>query len=731
MEVLSPVGCQENLEVAIANGADAVYLGVSLFNARRFAQNFKLSGLKQVVLQAHLHGVKVYLTMNTLVRDNEMNSWFKALEKAYLAGIDAVIIQEVSFAARIKKMFPGLEVHASTQASVMNYHSLAWLEEFDLYVLARELTKEQIQLVRSHTEKKLEVFVHGHLCISYSGQCLISSMIGSRSGNRGVCASSCRKKYNGIGYLISAKDLNLSDSVKSLYDLGVDSIKIEGRMKNAEYVGTVTQVYRTQVDAAEKGVDRTVSNEEIDLMKMGFNREYTQGFYNNVGSIVGKDLPMNRGIKLGVVKNKELHLAHDLSVWDGVSIWHARNDGKLSGFLVNKILVNGKEVEHASKGDVITIPSRQFMNGATVFLTSRGSGDKPYKTLGKKVIPVSVRAKKGEGVTVEIEGETVVSDFILEESDKHALSKEHLDEVFAKDPLVVFAIESCEIEGALFFPRSKQTELRKQLIEVVETHYLPDRSSLREEIVCEEKKSSASAPVLMTKLYRVPDVMQADKMGVSCVYYDVFAPDVMDARKACEKTQFFLDTPVVMSDDDITRALDIIGKVKPDGIMVGNLGMATAYDGVKHGKYSLNTFNDLSLSWLQEHGVLPMISIELSGQQVCRLKNKDFMYYAHGRIPVMHFKGVYDQRVLRDEKEYVFPLRIVNGNTEMLHSRPFATLEHVRDLIDAGIMYFFLDLEQNVEELIGAYQGIINGEKQDLSLLKKGTTLKPFRMGVG
>src|SRR3989344_1204486 len=180
LELNSPAGDWDCLKAAIYNGASSVYLGIKFFNARRLAKNFSLQELKDAVFFAHLHEVKIYLTLNILVRNEELPLWFKTLEEAYLAGIDAVIIQEISLAPMIKQAFPGLRIHASTQASLMNYQAINQFPDLDLVVLARELTYTEIKSIREHTNKELEVFVHGHLCISYSGQCLISSLIGKR-----------------------------------------------------------------------------------------------------------------------------------------------------------------------------------------------------------------------------------------------------------------------------------------------------------------------------------------------------------------------------------------------------------------------------------------------------------------------------------------------------------------------------------------------------------------------
>jgi len=178
---------------------------------------------------------------------------------------------------------------------------------------------------------------------------------------------------------------------------------------------------------------------------------------------------------------------------------------------------------------------------------------------------------------------------------------------------------------------------------------------------------------------------------------------------------------------DIGRIENIIAKTKPDGIVIGNWGaLAIKFNGEKHGKYSLNIFNDISMDALVKKGVIPEVSVELNAEHALRMKNKNFIYYAHGHIPVMHFKGEYKEKSLTDEKQYTFPLRIVNGNTEMLYSRPIATFEGIKKLIDGGVRHFVLDLNKDVTTIIRAYQSIIESKNPDLSYLKKGTTVGNF-----
>ena len=252
MELLAPAGDFECLKAAVQNGADSVYFGASSFSARAFANNFDNETLEMAINYAKLRNVKTHLTLNTLITDDEFEDAIKLAEHAYNCGIDAIIVQDFGLARYLIDHFPGLDVHGSTQMTIHNLECVQTLEKFGFKraVLSRELPISEIYDICQKTNIETEVFIHGALCLSYSGQCLLSSMIGGRSGNRGKCAQPCRLPYkvNGIDnnfkYLMSPKDLCGLEFIPDLIDAGVSCFKIEGRMKKPEYVATVTGIYR-------------------------------------------------------------------------------------------------------------------------------------------------------------------------------------------------------------------------------------------------------------------------------------------------------------------------------------------------------------------------------------------------------------------------------------------------------------------------------------------------------
>lgn len=282
VELLSPAGDLECLKVAVQNGADAVYFGAEEFNARINSANFGREELVEAIEYAKLRGVKTHLTLNILIKNNEFEDAIKLVEFAYTSGIDAVIIQDLGLARKVMKLFPDLEVHSSTQMTIYNLDGVNEIKElgFSRCVLARELSIEEIEHICKNADIDIEVFIHGALCISYSGQCLMSSMIGGRSGNRGKCAGTCRLPYTLLkdnkeqtkGYLLSSKDVCTLDIIPDLIKSGVKSFKIEGRMKSKEYVGVVTSIYRKYIDLAESGKEYKVAEEDREKLMQIFNR---------------------------------------------------------------------------------------------------------------------------------------------------------------------------------------------------------------------------------------------------------------------------------------------------------------------------------------------------------------------------------------------------------------------------------------------------------------------------
>ena len=326
-ELLAPAGSKQGLKAAVAAGADAVYLGGKRFGARKFASNFDLPDLARAVDYAHLRGVKVYVTVNTLIREDEIPDLAEYLVRLYEMGADAVLLQDLGAALLARSIVPELERHASTQMTIHNSQGVKWAGEagFSRAVLAREVGLEQIkEMAREGGPGNvgLEVFVHGALCYSYSGQCLLSSAIGGRSGNRGMCAQPCRKPYillsgqkDGYGrpaglsarplpekFLLSTRDLCVYRHLKEIVRSPVASLKVEGRMKSPEYVAIVTSIYRKALDGIARG-DWSPSQEDEMELALAFNRSFTRGHLLGESDVMGREMSDNRGVLIGSVSS--------------------------------------------------------------------------------------------------------------------------------------------------------------------------------------------------------------------------------------------------------------------------------------------------------------------------------------------------------------------------------------------------------------------------------------------
>ncbi len=279
-ELLAPAGSEEALYAAVAAGADAVYLGGKAFGARAYAKNFDTDALKRALTYCHLHGVCVYVTVNTLLYDKEMDEAVAFVRSLYAMGVDAVISADLGLIAKLRRELPQMPIHASTQMSLHNRDGVDFASKLGISraVLARELSKEDIAFAVENSESEIEVFLHGALCVCHSGQCLFSSLVGGRSGNRGECAQPCRLPYNGAErYPLSLKDCSLSHHVRELCDIGVASLKIEGRMKSPSYVYEVTSVYRRLLDEYREATAKDDERLERAFSRSGFTDGYFAG----------------------------------------------------------------------------------------------------------------------------------------------------------------------------------------------------------------------------------------------------------------------------------------------------------------------------------------------------------------------------------------------------------------------------------------------------------------------
>ncbi len=414
VELLAPAGNYDAFLAAVENGADAVYLGGKLLNARQFAGNFDDEELQKAIDYAHVRGVKILLTLNTLVLDEEMQEAVEYAIKAYEMGVDAFIVQDMGLVSNLKGLMPQIPLHASTQMTTYNFEGVRALEKagFERVVLARELEIHEISEICKNTALEIEVFIHGALCISYSGQCLMSSLIGGRSGNRGKCAQPCRMHYsmtkdgNNIksSYLLSPKDICHIDHLADLINAGVASFKIEGRMKSPEYVATVVSTYRKYLDLLEQ--ERAVMAENSDnaqrvqlknpkvsgpdrhsllqsFNRGGFSKGYLLG--KTGPDMMAYHKPKNWGTYLGTAlaqdrstNSVKLKLENTLGNGDGIEIWSGKTYEESPGGIITKIVLDGgKQVKRANSGDTVWV---------SVIRGNIEKGSKVYKTSDKEML---------------------------------------------------------------------------------------------------------------------------------------------------------------------------------------------------------------------------------------------------------------------------------------------------------------------------------------------------------
>lgn len=376
-ELLSPAGNMEMLKYAIKGGSDAVYMAGNRFGARKYAENFTIEELKEAILYAHLYGVKVYITVNTLIYESEIDEFLEYIKNIHKLGVDAILIQDFGMLNLIRQKFPNLTIHASTQMHNNSKEEVELLKNLGVkrVVLDREMSMQDILTLPKNIEK--EIFIHGSLCVSYSGQCLFSSFILNRSGNRGECAGLCRLPYkleiNGVTkdqpqHYLSLKDLCSINFIDKLIDLNIDSLKIEGRMKSPEYVGYITKIYRKIIDAYYNNQKYIPTKKEIKNMSLLFNRGITDGYLINFdnSSIANLISPNHIGIHLGTycIQNDKIKIKLDdtLNQHDTIRLKEANLGGQIN-FLYNK---KGELINSASKNEIVYIDN---------FLNATGKGE--------------------------------------------------------------------------------------------------------------------------------------------------------------------------------------------------------------------------------------------------------------------------------------------------------------------------------------------------------------------
>lgn len=688
IELLAPAGSFEALRAALQNGADAVYLGGKEFSARAYASNFDRETLKEAVEYSHIRGMKVYVTVNTLIKDHEIPDLMEYIQYLYCIDVDAVIVQDLGVFRLIKQAFPDFEIHCSTQMTLHNQRGVELLKELgaNRVVLARELTIEEIRKIKENTGMELEVFVHGALCVSYSGQCLMSSFIGGRSGNRGKCAQPCRRDYQLLSptgknkdqqylYQISMRDLNTLERVGELIEGGVTSFKIEGRMKKPQYVASIVGAYRRAIDyylaTGKPLIDQGLQHEMAQM----FNRRFTKGYLFNSpkGEMVNIEKPNNRGIYLGKVKEYnrqskkfQIQLMADVTQGDGIEIW--QRGGSDEGGTVTAIALNQQLVKKGFKGQLVELEIRGNVSvGAEVYKTlDIELMDQLEKTYGNhaenKRIPIEGEINIGLGQPLYLtlwdqEGNTVYqeSTTIPEKALKVPIGKERVIENIGKLGNTPYELKFLKVvlDEGVAVPISALNSLRREAVEALSDirkihHPLRGESKFQatEEISYPtlDKDIPAQSPKIAVKVDTLSQLKGVLEQGVDKIYYGDINT-LQEANDYCQQNQvpLYFRGPGILRDEDLNRLDAILPRVEVSGYVIGDLGMLQRVKGLSAlpliADYPLNAMNSYSIQQLEQLGIRGMtLSPELDFKNIKQLRlmpELEVEAVVYGKLPVM------------------------------------------------------------------------------------------------
>ncbi len=697
-ELLSPAGNWECARAAVANGADAIYFGLPRFNARLRADNFTEEDLPKLMEFLHLHGVRGYCAFNTLIFTSEIADAEKQLHLLEDAGVDAVIIQDIGLARMVKALTPKLHLHASTQMTITSPEGLRFARKLglDLAVLSRELSLRDLEsFQKENNELPLEVFVHGALCVAYSGQCLTSESLGRRSANRGECAQACRMPYELIvdgevrdlgdkRYLLSPQDLAAVEEIPRLIEVGVKSFKIEGRLKSPEYVAAVTGVYRKAIDQALANPKSAMPNPQSGdryALEMTFSRGLYSGWMHGVNhqELVGARSGKKRGAYLGDV-SQVYHDAAELAFFevpvkpgDGVVFENPSNTDKESGGYV--YAVNGRVIEfQRGKIDFATIEigTRVYKTSDMALertLQSTYKGDIPIRkhrslhlrVTGSAQAPLKIEALSTDGKTLA----AVESMMPLSVAQNKPLTRESLQQQLGRLGGTPFELKwlDVELEGALIVPVSELNRMRRALVELVEAASgavnveavieAPKPLALRDLLGSEalsDRAVSSSAEALHVLCRSMAQIEAALEANVQRIYADfedvrLFKDAVKAVRAHASDTEIFLATPRIQKPRE-DGFFKLIARAEPDGVLIRNLGAIEFFAASKMrmtGDFSLNVANPLTAEFLIQSGLEQLtISYDLNIEQVLALLKTAppqwFEITLHQHMPMFHME---------------------------------------------------------------------------------------------
>lgn len=752
IEILAPAGSKQSLIGAINAKANAIYLAGKRFGARAFADNFADFEFKDIIDYAHLRGVLVYVTVNTLIFDEEVSELLTYTDQLVEFGVDALIVQDLGLIELLSKRYPNTDIHVSTQANVHNSYQAEFYKNLGAkrIVLARETPIEIIKQIKHNVDIEVEVFVHGALCVSYSGNCLMSSMLGGRSGNRGECAQPCRLPYTLLKdgtvvsdetYLLSTKDLMTLPYLNQLIEAGVDSIKIEGRMRKPEYVVQSVLSYHKAVQAFYLNNKVSFEEDEIKLRKL-FNRGFTKGylFNENHNEIIHDFRPNHMGVEIGKVidcaNNKvSIRLIDSLEVNDGYRIIGSTKD---YGNKVSRIIKDDITVRKAFSGEVIKLDVTESIDiGSTVLKTTDNILETELSKFFNedfKTIPLSgwVSAYENQYLTLKIsDGKHSVavasSDSLAKAKTKPVVDSQILSQI-TKLGNTPFYFEKLDVKTTndLFIPLKELNELRREAIKLLVN--LRTFISLKQ--IIEESKSISHnithKTCLNVRVTNLEQMMGALETNVETIFCDEIITNVPDDKRLITSKKRVQFDPDRKSSSQLISEVGSIINHDPDFQLYTDEYM--------------NVTNVLSVNTLVKNHVSRVtLSLELSKERIFNLFDNYQRKYntipnleivAYGRVDLMISKCCpiaktfkvdkncnlcqINQYYLKHSNGLEFPL-LNDGdcNVRILNEKPLNLIEYAKELFDYGIslrLNFTTESKQEVKEVINAFSEAIKGK---------------------
>ena len=763
IELLAPAGDLEKLKWAIMYGADAVYLGGKKFSLRANATNFTIDEIKEGVKFAHEHNAKVYVTVNILFHEEDMTGLLEYLKELEDAKVDAIIVSDLFIIDLVKENNINLEIHISTQECTLNSEAVKFYksEGVKRVVLARESSKKDIKNIIDETNMDIEVFVHGALCVCYSGGCLMSSMIGNRSGNRGRCAQPCRQKYTMIDistgeeihsngeYLLSTKDLNTIEDVDKIIETGVLSLKIEGRMKKPEYVATVINSYRNAIDEYQATKKVNISTETMEDLYTIFNRKFTKGLIlGEVGEdVMNSNVPNNQGLYVGKVvdynkkaKRLKIKLEGTLKKGDGIN---------LGGGTIGRI-IKGKEIAQIGyKGETIELDFiGEARKNQPVFKTSDTNLiDKAQKTytqdkeFAKSLIDAEITIKLGEYPELKLidknnNSVTVKGDKLVEKALKVALGEEKIETQIKKLGNTPYEIDQLKInlDEGVSMPISLINQMRREAIELLDEARIPvkDRAYKDSKIKYSPKKyakDTNSNSKIRVKINNIEALKSIINLDVDMIYYeDVATLEQAMAMAAANNKKLIYSAPRIVRNKEYKR-LEKSNEYCKENVQISALGQVKYYKENSENvsfdvDYYLNPFNSETINHYKKEGATTVcISQELNIHEIketTKYTDMEIETVAYGYIPMMLSEycpmGVVARSCKKDKrcatcKESKYVLRDFKGEEYRISQDLFCRstiynsianclINNLDELSDAGINVFRLDFTHESPKLI-------------------------------